>query len=61
MSFAKEKKDQPADLFLEWLFSPEQNGPDPPGDGRTRLPAGGEDGRRGRREEGEMSRQLNRR
>ena len=36
-------------------FSPEQNGPDPPGDGRTRLPAGDEDGRRGRREEGEMS------
>ena len=27
------------------LFSPEQNGPDPPGDGRTRQPAmaGGED------------------
>ena len=21
MSFAKKKKDQPADLFLEWLFS----------------------------------------
>ena len=29
----------------EKQFSPEQNGPDPPGDGRTRQPAmaGGED------------------